>query len=67
MDQNPFLKSFINMRKSLHTPKPEAKRETKSMPNPSGITMAYIIENKPPQKEVAEYFKLKCEALNTDT
>jgi len=67
MEHNPFLKSFLNMRKSLHaTPKPEAKKETKSMPDPSGITIAYIIENKPPQKEVIEYFKRRCEQLSDD-
>lgn len=66
MEFNPFLKSFVNMRKSLHASKPEAKKETKAMPDPSGITMAYIIENKPPQKEVIEYFKRKCEQLSED-
>jgi hypothetical protein len=64
MDQNPFLKSFMNMRKSLHASKPEAKKETKAMPDPSGITISYIIENKPPQKEVIDYFKLRCEQLS---
>jgi hypothetical protein len=57
------------MRKSLHakeTGKPEGKKETKTMPDPSGITMAYIVENKPPQKEIIEYFKLRCQQLSDD-
>lgn len=66
MDQNPFLKQFINMRKSLHAPKQEEKKETKAMADPTGVSMAYIIENKPPQKEVIEYFKKRCEQLSDD-
>jgi hypothetical protein len=81
MDQNPFLKQFINMRRSLHAseaPKKgplkesniigkPAQKGTPALPDPTGITMAYIIENKPKDKEVIEYFKVRCEQLNEDT
>jgi hypothetical protein len=63
MDQNPFLKQFVNMRKNLHV-KQDEKKETKAMADPTGVTMSYIIENKPPQKEVIEYFKNRCEVLS---
>jgi len=79
MDQNPFLKQFLNMRKSLHTApagtqivgKPSAgpqiigkKQITQAVPDPTGVTLAYIIENKPKDKEVIDYFKARCDALN---
>jgi hypothetical protein len=72
MDQNPFLKQFLNMRKNLHTaaaagPQIIGKKKgdaTPAVPNPTGVTLAYLIENKPKDKEVIEYFKARCEALN---
>jgi hypothetical protein len=68
MDQNPFLKSFLNMRRSLHTAETNGTKgkQPKQMADPSGITIAHIIENKPPQKEVIDYFKARCEVLCQD-
>lgn len=75
MDQNPFLKQFLNMRKSLHTaaasgPQIVGKKQnsqTKAVADPTGVTLAYIIENKPKDKEVIEYFKARCDVLNAET
>jgi hypothetical protein len=68
MDQNPFLKQFLNMRKNLHKEEVNGTKgkQPKPMADPSGITMAHIIENKPSDKEVIEYFKARCEALSQD-
>jgi hypothetical protein len=68
MDQNPFLKQFLNMRKNLHKEEVNGTKgkQPKQMADPSGITMAHIIENKPSDKEVIEYFKARCEALCAD-
>ena len=67
MDQNPFLKQFLNMRKGLHkAPEIVGKKPIKAVADPTGITMAHIIENKPSDKEVIEYFKARSEALNQD-
>ena len=71
MDQNPFLKQFLNMRKNLHKEEVngathKGQKGKQPMADPSGITMAHIIENKPSDKEVIEYFKARCEALSQD-
>lgn len=67
--QNAFLKEFINMRANLHK-KEESKivgmakkKETKQMSDPTGITFAHLVEKKPHQKEVIEYFKIRAEKL----
>jgi len=62
---NPFLRQFMKMRENLHK-KQEKPKETKTMSDPTGITIAHIIENKPPTKEVIDYFKLRCEQLNEE-
>jgi len=62
---NQFLRQFMNMRANLHK-KQEKPKETKTMSNPDGITLAHIVENKPPAKEVIDYFKMKCEQLNEE-
>jgi len=67
--ENQFLRQFMNMRANLHKKAEiggKPAKETKSMANPDGITLAHIVENKPPTKEVIDYFKLRCEQLNEE-
>jgi peroxiredoxin len=70
---NAFLKDFMNMRANLHKSESNIvgmssakKKETRKMPEPEGITFAYLVEKKPHQKEVIEYFKLRAEKLSED-
>ena len=71
MEHNQFLRSFMSMRASLHKSGEKGagivgKKETKEVPNPEGITIAHIVENKPPEKEVVAYFQARCAALNAE-
>jgi hypothetical protein len=66
---NPFLRQFMKMRENLHKKEVVAKgvsKETKTMSDPTGVTIAYIIENKPPVKEVIDYFKNRCDQFNEE-
>jgi len=69
MEHNQFLKSFMNMRQNLHKKTEiigKSAKETKPMSDPTGVSLAHIVENKPPVKEVIDYFKLRCEQLNEE-
>ncbi len=72
MEHNQFLRSFLTMRANLHktgsgtATGPSTKKETKAVANPEGITLAHIVENKPPVKDVIAYFQTRCEVLNQD-
>lgn len=80
-DIPPFLKDFLNMRRNLHkeAPPPQVvsavgdpkKRTAKGTSDHRqdemmGITVAKIIEEKPPKKEVMEYFQRECDRLTKD-
>ena len=64
---NKFLRDFINMRKSLvkpvETPKQVKPLQSLPVPENDGITLAYIIAEKPSRKEVLEYFRNRVEEL----
>jgi hypothetical protein len=72
MDSNPFLKNFMRMRQSLQTnenvsgSKGNPGKRTSSDVATSNITMATIIEEKPKDKVIIEYFKRRCIELNQD-
>jgi len=55
--ENKFLKDFMHMRQKLHIK--EVPTKNKEMIPSSSISIATIIEKKPPAKEVLEYFKKK--------
>jgi len=70
-----FLNDFIKMRQNLRAttgmpmvggmPMPTQGKKTVQVSKPTGenITLAYIIENQPPMKEVIQYFKNRISAL----
>jgi hypothetical protein len=58
---NKFLNDFVKMRSTLHTEKPASKK-TEQQPV-SSISIATIIEKKPPVKDVINFFKTKAEAI----
>lgn len=66
--QNAFLRDFMKMRSSLHTP------ATPTIPSSrinragdlTNITLATIIEKKLPQKDVLEYFRKRTEELEAE-
>ena len=71
MDSNPFLKNFLRMRQSIHSKevaegKVPGKKVSADVSTPN-ISIATIIEDKPKDKVVIEYFKRRCEELNPDT
>lgn len=77
MDSNPFLKNFMRMRQSIHSKEVAegkvpgnrgcfAKKVSADVSTPN-ISIATIIEDKPKDKVVIEYFKRRCEELNPDT
>ena len=68
--QNAFLKDFMRMRQTLHT-----KADTKVLSGVKGhdpdvdmknITLATILEKKPSQKIVLEYFRKRALALEAE-
>lgn len=60
---NKFLNDFVKMRSTLHqTEKPTSKKSMEQQPV-SSITIATIIEKKPPVKDVINFFKTKAEAI----
>jgi hypothetical protein len=76
-----FLKDFMDMRKNLHKAAPpqivsavapEKKvRASKGTADGvreelQGITVAKIIEEKPPKKEVMAYFQKECDRLTAE-
>jgi len=71
--QNAFLRDFMKMRSSLHTPA-TIKGPTPTFPssrinraeNLTNITLATIIEKKLPQKDVLEYFRKRTEELEAE-
>ena len=63
---NRFLRDFVNMRKNLAKPEPVKQvKALNTLPEPenNGITLAYIIAEKPSRKEVLEYFRNRVEEL----
>jgi hypothetical protein len=59
---NKFLQDFVKMRQSLHNiPKvsPLSSKKEEPKMKPSSLSVATIIEKKPPVKEVVEFFKMK--------
>jgi len=60
---NKFLNDFVKMRSTLHqTEKPNSKKSIEQLPV-SSISIATIIEKKPPVKDVINFFKTKAEAI----
>lgn len=77
MNKNDFLKQFIEMRKAIAPsgavaarvdPTPTSKRakKTSSVQKITEGGLQHIIENKPPRKEVEEYFQKACDELTAD-
>ena len=73
MDQNMFLKNFVRMRQSLHKEDDalagkmsKMKLSDKSQTGNS-VSFSTIIEEKPKDKVVIEYFKNLCEKLNQES
>lgn len=75
--RNDFLKQFIEMRKTLapsgaaaaHVdPAPKSKRAKKGLSVQKVMEggLQHIIENKPPRKEVEEFFQKKCDELTAE-
>ena len=65
--ENPFLKNFVRMRQNLHKADAEhsgSKKKVSADVNTPNISIATIIEEKPKDKVVIEYFKRRCEELN---
>lgn len=63
--QNQFVMEFMKMRQNIH--KNEEKKGTPLQQEPvDGITLATIVEEKPPAKDVAEYFKRLVQRIQTD-
>jgi hypothetical protein len=75
----PFLKDFLSMRQQLH--KNQSVVPTVSAPIPAkkgkgtadqsiddlmGLSVAKIIEEKPPKKEVMGYFQKQCDRLTKE-
>lgn len=67
MDGNAFLRDFMKMRRSLGSPETIAKAKAKEEPKLSGVTLATIIEQKPPAKLVLRYFKAKYGESDSDS
>jgi hypothetical protein len=80
-DIPPFLKDFMNMRRNLHkeAPPPQVvsvkadgkKRTAKGTSDHradelTGITVAKIIEEKPPKEEVKQYFQKECDRMTKE-
>jgi hypothetical protein len=66
---NSFLRSFLNMRAGLNRdeePHRGPKHGTKAMPEPTGISIQTIIEEKPDKKEVLEYFRCRIAEFEDD-
>ncbi len=65
-----FLKNFMRMRQNLHKQDDAlvskmSKTKISNEPAPSdGISLSTIIEEKPKDKVVIEYFKRMCDKLN---
>lgn len=65
--QNAFLRDFIKMRSSLHTPAAiKGPTPTNRAENLTNITLATIIEKKLPGKDVLEYFRKRTEELEEE-
>ena len=68
MADNRFLMHFLEMRSKIGTG--EKSGSTKSsvakMAEPEIITLATIIEEKPPKSKVLEYFKKRIEEMEDD-
>jgi len=63
---NPILQDFLRMRAKLNMAKKEEKpvKAVADLPDIDlGAKLTAIIENKPPRKEVEEYFKKKAEYI----
>lgn len=71
--QNQFLASFVKMRASLaqKAPEPAPKKGASSLnkveePDLGGLTFRGIIEDKPPAREVLEYFRERAKKLSEE-
>ena len=63
MFQNAFLKDFVKMRQSL---KPAEVSKSKPTAKPTELTLASIVENKPPAKDVLNYFRKRANEEDED-
>ena len=76
MCENPFLKQFVDMRRSLlkeetKSTAPQVKKGKKGTgeaisSNLTEDTLAGLIEQKPGKKKVEEYFQKECTRLTTE-
>ena len=66
--ENNFLKQFLQMRANLsREEEPRSVRNgVREMPEPHGITVQTIIEEKPDKKVVLEYFKQRIKEFDDD-
>lgn len=63
MFQNAFLRDFVRMRQTLKPTPVEDKKKRESV---SALTLATIVEEKPPTKEVLKYFRKKANEEDED-
>jgi len=67
---NSFLRQFLTMRAGLNRDESPPRRPinngVKAMPEPTGITVQTIIEEKPDKKEVLEYFRRRIAEFEDD-
>lgn len=75
MDQNQFLRDFIKMRQELKAKEatyaapsrrnnaPSPALVGQAVPKPSGMSLATIIEEKPPKSDVIKYLRQRVEQL----
>jgi len=67
---NSFLRQFLTMRAGIardeSPPRRSVKNGVKAMPEPTGISMQTIIEEKPDKKEVLEYFRCRIAEFEDD-
>ena len=66
--ENNFLKQFLQMRANLsRDEEPRSVRNgVREMPEPHGITLQTIIEDRPDKKVVLEYFKQRIKEFDDD-
>lgn len=60
---NRFLNNFLKSRQALANDMQSASKPKKDTPAPKGMSMATIIEDKPPKSKVLEYFRKRIEEI----
>jgi hypothetical protein len=66
---NKFLNDFVKMRQNLHEDKKTdlGKKHTQPVSDASSLSIASIIEKKPPCKDVLKFFQKKISSIGYDS